>query len=113
MSATITLDGSRLDRIVADVDFEEARALHRVVRALHDGHCPKCSAIFPAEQAQWRWSLGEKCPKCGFTISREEAEAALSEFAPIMQRNLELFEAWRERRRNGCSGQSGDHAPAV
>lgn len=79
-----------------DVIAERARSLHRVVRALHDGHCPRCSAIFPAEHAE---RIGfETCPECGFKITNEEAAAAVKEFAPVMRKSLEIFEEWRRNR---------------
>lgn len=33
-----------------DVKDDEARALHRIVRAMHDGHCPSCGHLAPAGQ---------------------------------------------------------------
>lgn len=32
-----------------DVDFEVVRSIHRVVRAMHDGECPRCHFLFRAE----------------------------------------------------------------
>ncbi|MCC7419409.1 MAG: hypothetical protein IT428_03920, partial [Planctomycetaceae bacterium] len=57
---------------------DKARALHRVVRAMHDGHCPKCGHLGPSETF-WvcAFSLlgpgSHKCPECGFFITAEEA----------------------------------------
>lgn len=76
-----------------DVKIDRARSLHRVVRSLHDGHCPKCAAIFEASRAIVHF--GERCPECGFAISDDEARAAVAEFAPIMQKSLAVFEQWR------------------
>lgn len=81
----------------ADVIIERARSLHRIVRALHDGHCPKCGIIFQPGSFTHRPDL-ELCPRCGFSITHEEAEAACKEFAPVMRRNLEVFESWRANR---------------
>lgn len=91
----------------ADVIIERARSLHRIVRALHDGHCPKCGAVFPCEAA--RLENREQRPRCEFFITHEEAEAACKEFAPIMRRNLEVFEAWRASRAPNDQAQRPGH----
>jgi hypothetical protein len=90
-----------------DVDFEVARSLHRVVRAMHDGECPSCHRLFDARAmmtAQGRLNVsiaaGHRCPHCGFTITAEESIAAIAAFAPVMKKNLEVFESWRARRNN-------------
>jgi hypothetical protein len=72
---------------------ERARALHRVVRAMHDGHCPKCGHLAPSTAFDEEWR--HRCPSCFFTITREEAEAALAEFRPYLNKSVEVFEAWR------------------
>lgn len=77
-----------------DVIIERARSLHRVVRALHDGNCPKCGEIFPSEAAQ-REIDRETCPYCGFYITNEEAKAAMVEFRPVLEKNVAVFEEWR------------------
>jgi len=101
----------------------KARALHRVVRAMHDGECPKCghlgtseSFYYPKEVTNsgpaWSCPRGiheescrcerlvreacHMCPKCEFTITDTEAEAALKEFHPFMKPNYEIFLEWRE-----------------
>jgi len=88
-----------------DVSPDHARALHRVVRAMHDGNCPKCghlgsSPTFELCHACNRpfgepLKQGHRCPKCGFQISEEEAAAAMQAFRPYMLANLEVFENWR------------------
>lgn len=89
-----------------------AEAVHEIVRALHDGECPKCHELFKSFQTvvpkPVTFSKGlpredEKCPSCGFTITREEIKAALKEFAPVMEKNLEVFEEWRKGRKGGRS----------
>jgi hypothetical protein len=91
-----------------DVDFETARALHRVVRAMHDGECPSCHCLFesPAMRRDrlrlldgsyqtTPASMSMICPHCAFKISAEESQAAIAAFAPVMDRNLAIFEQWR------------------
>lgn len=94
-------------RLYLDVDFETARALHRVVRAMNDGECPRCHALIEdyhmrkaaPSLASPKYTQTMICPRCGFTITGEEAEAAIQVFAPVMERNLEVFEQWRRSRR--------------
>jgi hypothetical protein len=86
-------------------DQDEARALHRIVRAMHDGECPRCHQVSgsaqmridPAWASRYR-PAGWKCPTCGFFISQAEAEDVFQIFAPFMKRNLAIFEKWRARR---------------
>lgn len=87
-----------------EVNFEVARSLHRVVRAMHDGECPKCHTIFPSHHMIQMPNLSKAdyhhvCPGCGFTITAADAKAALATFAPVMAKNLKVFEDWREARR--------------
>ena len=79
-------------------DHDEARALHRVVRAMHDGECPKCHRLHPAEVMLVGPPMGHQCPSCGFSISTAESEAALAEFGKFMDANLAVFEKWRASR---------------
>lgn len=92
-----------------DVSAETARALHRVVRAMHDGNCPKCGHLGPAEAFQGYCRVepdendreiaiieNHTCPVCGFTITAEEAVLALKEFQKYMAANCSVFEQWRE-----------------
>jgi hypothetical protein len=85
---------SERERLVLDVDFETARAIHRVVRGMHDGECPKCHRIVSASLMEHP-DGGRVCTACGFYISRAEMQAAMRVFAPVMERNLEVFERWR------------------
>jgi hypothetical protein len=72
---------------------------------MHDGECPACHALFDsrAMTVPGHPSIGraayagedETCPSCGFTITADERRAAIRAFAPVMDRNLELFEDWR------------------
>lgn len=92
-----------------NLDHNEARALHRIVRAMHDGECPKCHKVNPAEDVQWlrhgpfdgyRGNIigGWRCPDCQFAITKEEADAVFAIFAPFMEANLAVFEKWRASR---------------
>lgn len=74
--------------------FELARALHRVVRAMHDGHCPKCGHL--ASSMEFEPSEGYHCcPNCEFAITKEESDEALAMFLPYMQKNYDKFVAWQ------------------
>lgn len=74
--------------------FELARALHRVVRAMHDGHCPKCGHL--ACSMEFEPSEGyHACPNCEFAITKEESDEALAMFLPYMQKNYDKFAAWQ------------------
>lgn len=82
-----------------NLDHDEARSVHRIVRAMHDGECPKCHEIHDS-RAMARHTLmgkpiGWTCPSCRFSITAEESDAALKLFAPFMERNLAVFEKWR------------------
>ena len=94
---------------------EVARVLHRVVRAMHDGHCPSCGYLAPAEQfyrpsnfdpenmlygsAEPLEGAKHCCPRCGFTVTEQEASAALAEFRPYLQKSVAIFEQWRASRK--------------
>jgi hypothetical protein len=85
-------------------DHDQARSLHRVVRAMHDGECPKCHRVFSsnamvryadkAQKVRWGWA----CPGCDFSITNEEGDAVLSQFGRFMDQNLEVFTKWRAQR---------------
>ena len=94
---------SNASELALDVSAEEARALHRVVRAMHDGHCPKCGYLGPAENF---WAddpndpSGEgkhECPLCHFTVTEREARGALMAFQPHLDKSVAIFEQWRGR----------------
>lgn len=103
-------DGSTAQELNLDTDtFDKARAVHRVVRAMHDGECPKCHYLCTSEQMRnsrlysdpmagpyESWSLNLTCPKCNFSIAHDEQVAAMRLFAPVMEKNLTVFEEWRD-----------------
>lgn len=89
------------EELQIDTTAEGARALHRVVRAMHDGHCPKCGYLGPSDLF-WKdneTGPGEdgrhECPVCHFTVSEIEARAALLAFRPHFLKSVEVFEGWR------------------
>lgn len=93
-----TIDGKSSERFALDTEaFEVVRSVHRVVRAMHDGECPACHRLFLSLDMVESASIteGETCPDCGFSISAKEIESAMALFAPIMDRNLDVFEKWR------------------
>ena len=88
-----------------NLDHDAARALHRIVRAMRDGECPKCHSVHPSDKMRFTRSVwrqpdesGWMCPTCHFKIYDDEAEEVFSIFAPFMERNLEVFEKWRAER---------------
>ena len=78
-----------------DLSTEEKRALHRIVRAMHDGECPKCNKLSPSMRQD---NGDELCPECGFLITKEEVDAVMQEFSEPMSRSLKVFMDWREKR---------------
>lgn len=103
-----------------DVCGEGARALHRVVRAMHDGHCPDCGYLAPSEEFVRGYdpsaggdppadSMYHQCPKCLFTVTWEEANAALRAFQPHFHKSVTVFERWRR----GESLDAADVAPVT
>jgi hypothetical protein len=73
---------------------------------MHDGQCPNCMHVAPdAEFKTWgepieshvtaAYLSGWRCPKCGFSITKEEAAAALEKFKPYMVSCVQIFEEWR------------------
>lgn len=106
-SAPVHRRCSDASELVLDVTAEEARALHRVVRAMHDGHCPKCGYLGPSELF---WmdekptptredDLGRhECPVCHFAVTETEARAALMAFQPHLDKSVAIFEQWRQGR---------------
>lgn len=85
--------------------FELARSLHRVVRAMHDGHCPSCGHLGPSPAFEYYESsdserlMSHVCPNCGFTVTADEAEEALAMFLPYMQKNHLNFVKWQASRK--------------
>lgn len=91
--------GKHAKTYILDVDdFEVARSIHRVVRAMHDGECPNCHLLF-ASTSMLADRLDHVCPHCGFTITKQESAAAIKMFAPVMKKNLAVFEKWRQQRK--------------
>lgn len=84
-----------------NLDHDEARAVHRVVRAMHDGECPNCHKLHSS--AAMQSGSGHECPSCGFTISSDESAAAMLEFARFMDRNLAVFWEWSWRRKQAAA----------
>lgn len=80
-----------------NLDRDISRALHRVVRAMHDGECPECHNLFSSGEMET--PDGHQCPACAFKISRAESAAVLELFAEYMDRNLEVFKRWLAARR--------------
>jgi hypothetical protein len=81
--------------LALDISFERARVVHRIVRAMHDGECPKCHRLFRSHQMYTRANC-ISCPICDFQITAPEIQAAINEFAVVMDRNLTIFEEWRK-----------------
>lgn len=89
---------------------ELGRILHRVVRAMHDGHCPHCGHIGPSETFAQKTDgrLDHTCPRCAFFLTHEDASEALRVFAPVMRENLEVFLDWKQQRNEQMLSSSID-----
>ena len=77
---------------------DRARALHRVVRAMHDGHCPNCGFIAGSEAFLVNTLMGYECPRCQFRVDFQEAYEALLEFQPYFAKSVKVFNEWRQSR---------------
>jgi len=55
-----------------NLDHDEARALHRVVRAMHDGECPKCHTLHDARDMLQYDTPQIRCTKCGKTSAENK-----------------------------------------
>lgn len=89
-----------------DVKGTHARALHRVIRAMHDGHCPDCGHLGPSSDFRPEDYASEyKCPSCGFGFTYEETKAALAQFHPHLKESVQIFKSWRDKYR-----ETGDPA---
>ena len=75
------------------LDVNKARAIHRVIRAIHDGECPRCQHL--ADASNFRVPEGHRCPKCGFHITKEQTKKGLKLFASFMLDAVEVFEGWK------------------
>lgn len=80
-----------------EIPSEVINYSYPILRAMHDGRCSACNHMnLPAkfihfsetdenEIAKW------VCPKCGFTITREQADKLIQANAPVIQRHHEYF----------------------
>ena len=98
--------------VKCNVDIEQAelgRVLHRVVRAMHDGHCPSCGLLKPSEifyqtaitNPQHQEGIRPnryRCPRCLFAINEEDAIKALEVFRPFLQRSVDIFKEWNRNK---------------
>lgn len=104
-----------------DVSHEVSRALHRIVRAMHDGHCPRCGYLGPSKEFEKHYErapgnlaiIDHICPKCLFTVSHEAADAALVLFRPVLNKSLAIFERWDAKRLLGDIESPAKPTPQV
>jgi uncharacterized protein YhaN len=75
-----------------NLDHDEARALHRIVRAMHDGECPKCHRVHAAEDMQAKLTTTEQA----LAAARGECERLTVE-AERLEAQCELFVGMIER----------------
>lgn len=109
-NAEVTLKRSDIDAMCAPAadnhgeltQPERYRALHRVVRAMHDGHCPNCGHLGTSDSFLWttddpdpdecgKLLLGHRCPACGFATYKEDEETALKLFKPFMEKAVAIW----------------------
>lgn len=90
--------------LALDISLEQARALHRVWRALNDGDCPKCHKFHAATEIIRNWAA-ITCPSCWFHVKRAEIAAIEEMFAPAMDAAVAIFNQWRiDTRCDNCGG---------
>lgn len=87
------------------MSIDEARAVHRIVRAIHDGECPKCRSLHLATE-MWTERIvfdgkqqlvsGWQCPQCGFFVTEAEGMDAIA--AQGFSEDLAVFRRWRTLR---------------
>lgn len=85
--------------------FKIARACHRIVRAMHDGACPKCGYADRSEHFTDN-NGNHRCPNCEFAIPNEDVERVMAMFLPFMAESLAIFEQVR-------AGKFGEKPAAV
>lgn len=90
--------------LALDVSLEQARALHRVWRALNDGDCPKCHKFHAATEIHRAFDA-ITCPSCRFHVKKAEIEAIEKMFAPAMNAAVAIFEQWRTDTRCDSCGR--------
>lgn len=92
-----SIKSDKSEELSLDVTAEDSRALHRVVRAMHDGHCPFCGYLASAEKFA-KDNGDHTCPNCGETVTALDAFMALREFHPRLEKSVEIFRHWRNER---------------
>lgn len=93
-------DMARLEQAL-DVDFEQLRVLHRVVRAMHDGECLQCSANgkgrlrSPSELQAPAFPnythLAFLCDVCGLQITKDQVNVSLRHWQRIAGNNMAVW----------------------
>jgi hypothetical protein len=78
-----------------DTSFDVARVLHRVVRGMNDGECPRCHILEPIS-VKLMFDGTLYCVRCHFTITKKEVKKVMDIWASIANKNLEIFENWRK-----------------
>jgi hypothetical protein len=81
-----------------DVDYEQIRVLHRVIRAMHDGECMMCSANgkgklrHPSELVPPNYPefdrLAFRCDVCGLQITKDQVNISLQYWSGIASNNI-------------------------
>lgn len=74
--------------------FEKARAIHRVIRSMHDGHCPDCGHL--DESDKFRAGGDYMCPECEFFIPHELATRGIMLFNKYLKNSVAIFNQFRK-----------------
>lgn len=70
------------------------RDCYYILRAMHDGACPKCGFTDTADSFIYREGL--RCLGCWFEITGKE-KILLEKLTPlVLKRRIDSFENWRE-----------------
>lgn len=77
---------------MSELTREQARDLHKILRAVHDGVCPKCGATSLMTVHQ-----DFRCT-CGFTVHANELAQMEAAVPLALSVAVETFENWRKEK---------------
>lgn len=77
------------------MDAMQARDCYYVLRAMHDGACPKCGHTGASESFHTRYDDCLVCPECRFQLSEDEIKGIQKITPEVLTRRVTSLEACR------------------